>query len=86
MIEDYAREVVNHGFTMVGDATTGEETYGGGRYIDLILPETSGTMLVDFNKLYNPPCTFSAFTTCQYPSEQNMLPFKLQAGELYSGH
>ncbi|MFZ9045241.1 MAG: DUF1684 domain-containing protein [Cyclobacteriaceae bacterium] len=84
--ETYILEVGNNGFTMVGDATTGVETYGGGRYIDFILPESSGPLLVDFNKLYNPPCTFSEFTTCQYPSEQNMLPFKITAGELYSGH
>ena len=84
--EYYTLEVGNNGFTMVGDLTTGEETYGGGRYIDLVLPVSSGPLLVDFNKLYNPPCTFSEFTTCQYPSERNMLPFELLAGELYKGH
>ena len=84
--KDYSLEVGQNGFTMVGDATTGNQTYGGGRYIDLELPTESGNMILDFNKLYNPPCTFSVYTTCQYPSEENVLPFELNAGELYSSH
>lgn len=84
--KSYTLEVGSNGFTMVGDATTGQETYGGGRYIDLVLPPESGPLLVDFNKLYNPPCTFSSYTTCQYPSEANILPFKLLAGERYTNH
>ena len=82
----YALEVGRGGFTMVGDATTGRTTYGGGRYIDLALPDTSGPVVLDFNRLYNPPCTFSIFTTCQYPSAQNVLPFEIRASEKYSGH
>jgi len=77
----YFLEVGSSGFTMVGDATTGESTYGGGRYMYITLPETSGKTILDFNKLYNPPCSFSDFTTCLYPPRQNHMPFKILAGE-----
>lgn len=79
--ETYDLEVGESGFTMVSDKTTGEETYGGGRYIYLHLPKTDGSVTLDFNKLYNPPCAFSEFTTCLYPPRQNNLPFKVLAGE-----
>ena len=69
------------GFTMVSDDTSGDLTYGGGRYIYLDLPESDGPVTIDFNKLYNPPCAFSEFTTCLYPPRQNVLPFKVEAGE-----
>lgn len=79
--ESYTLEVGNDGFTMVGDVTTGETTYGGGRYMYINLPETNGKTILDFNKLYNPPCAFSEFTTCLYPPRQNHLPFAVLAGE-----
>ena len=77
----YSLEVGSGGFTMVGDVTTGELTYGGGRDMYVTLPETSGKTILDFNKLYNPPCSFSAYTTCLYPPRHNHMPFKILAGE-----
>ena len=79
--EMHSLEVGNSGFLMVADETSGNETYGGGRYIYLDLPEEDGPVVVDFNKLYNPPCSFSQFTTCLYPPPGNSLPFDLRAGE-----
>lgn len=77
----YSLEVGDNGFTMVGDITNGDTTYGGGRYFYLDLPKENGLIKIDFNKLYNPPCSFSEFTTCLYPPSQNQLPFKVMAGE-----
>ena len=68
---------------MVSDATSGNETYGGGRYIYFDLPKENGKFKIDFNKLYNPPCAFSEFTTCPLPPRQNRLSLKIEAGELY---
>lgn len=79
--ETYDLDVGNNGFTMVSDKTSGNETYGGGRYIYLDLPEKDGLVTLDFNYLYNPPCAFSKFTTCLFPPRQNVLPFKILAGE-----
>ena len=78
---EYTLDVGRNGFTMVRDQTTGDETYGGGRYVYLDLPESDGPVTIDFNRLYNPPCSFSQFTTCLYPPAQNGLDFKLEAGE-----
>ena len=79
--KEYTLDVGGSGFTMVGDHTTGDATYGGGRYLYLDLPKENGPVSIDFNKLYNPPCSFSEYTTCLYPPTQNYLPFEVKAGE-----
>lgn len=79
----HSLDVGFNGFTMVSDATSGYETYGGGRYFYLDLPKVNGEIEIDFNKLYNPPCAFSDYTTCPYPPRQNVLSFKIEAGEKY---
>jgi uncharacterized protein (DUF1684 family) len=69
-----------------GDATNGRDTYGGGRmlYTDAVQPD--GSVTVDFNLAYNPPCVFSSFATCPLPPRQNRLALRIAAGELvYSG-
>ena len=80
--DSYSLDVGSEGFVMVRDLTSGETTYGGGRYMYLELPETDGALSLDFNYLYNPPCAYSEFTTCLYPPRQNQLAFKIKAGEL----
>ena len=79
--KSYTLDVGSQGFTMVGDLTSGESTYGGGRYLYLDLPKTDGKISLDFNYLYNPPCAFSEFTTCLFPPQQNQLPIEIKAGE-----
>lgn len=71
------------GFLIVGDLTNDETTYGGGRYVYVDLPEQPGKVTIDFNRLYNPPCVYSEFTTCPLPPAQNVLPTKIEAGEKY---
>jgi uncharacterized protein len=71
-------------FVVFGDPTNKDETYGGGRYMYVDRPDTSASLskvIIDFNKAYNPPCAFTAFSTCAFPPEQNKLPFKVLAGE-----
>ena len=68
-------------FLMFADATTGRETYGSGRFLDTDAPSKDGTVVVDFNKAYNPPCAFTIFATCPLPPKQNRLPFAVTAGE-----
>jgi len=72
-------------FVMIYDKTSGHETYGSGRYIDVPMPDESGITWIDFNKAYNPPCAFTEFATCLFPHKANRLPFKITAGEKYSG-
>jgi uncharacterized protein len=67
-------------FLMFADATSGRETYGAGRYMYVSLPQ-NGTVPLDFNKAYNPPCAFNEFATCPLPPRQNRLKLRIEAGE-----
>jgi len=67
-------------FVIFGDKTNGHDTYGAGRYLYAPHP-VNGKSVVDFNKSYNPPCSFTHFATCPLPPPQNKLPIEIQAGE-----
>jgi hypothetical protein len=70
-----------------GDATNGTDTYGGGRYLYTGRPEPDGTVVVDFNRAYNPPCVFTPYATCSLPWPANRLPIRIEAGErTYGAH
>lgn len=70
-------------FIIVGDETNRTETYQAGRYMYIDYPEGgSARTIIDFNKAYNPPCSYSQFTTCQLPPTQNRLEVEITAGEL----
>ena len=64
-----------------GDASSGHDTYGGGRELYVPMPGPDGKTVVDFNKAYNPPCVFTTFATCPLPHRENILPFRVEAGE-----
>lgn len=64
-----------------GDATNGVETYGGGRFLYTPPPSPDGSVVVDFNRAYNPPCVFTHFATCPLPWPENRLPMRIEAGE-----
>ena len=68
-------------FLIIADQTSGEETYGGGRFMYVNKPDSTGTILLDFNKAYNPPCVFTKYATCPLPPLQNYLKLKIEAGE-----
>ncbi|MCB2222210.1 MAG: DUF1684 domain-containing protein [Bacteroidetes bacterium] len=63
------------------DATSGKETYGGGRYVDCIIPGDGHQMILDFNKAYNPYCAYNPRYSCVIPPEENRLPIAIKAGE-----
>ena len=71
-------------FTMIFDETSGDTTYGSGRYIDVPKPNEKGEALLDFNKAYNPPCAFTEYATCTFPHAANRLPLRIEAGEKYT--
>jgi uncharacterized protein (DUF1684 family) len=73
-------------FMIFADGTSGKETYPAGRYLYVDPPDSSGRMIIDFNKAYSPPCAFTKFATCPLPPKQNRLPFAIEAGEKYSRH
>ena len=64
------------------DLTNGEETYGGGRYLDFKMKDIrNGLLLVDFNKNYNPYCAYSDGYSCPIPPKENHLDIEVRAGE-----
>ena len=62
------------------DLTSSKEAYGGGRYIDIQIPETD-KVIVDFNLAYNPYCAYDDRWSCVIPPPENFLEVKILAGE-----
>jgi len=69
-----------HLFLPFQDATTGEESYDVGRYVELE-PGPDGTLVVDFNYAYNPYCAYSDRWACPLVPEENRAPLPIRAGE-----
>lgn len=69
-------------FLPFNDYTNGAETYGGGRFLDLRIPE-GDSVLVDFNKAYNPYCAYNSRYSCPIPPKENKLPLHILAGVMH---
>jgi uncharacterized protein (DUF1684 family) len=72
-------------FYIFRDGTTGKETYPAGRFLYSAMPK-DGTVTLDFNKAYNPPCAFTPYATCPLPPKENYLGVRIEAGEKRYGH
>lgn len=72
-------------FVIFRDASSNSTTYPPGRFLVVEKPKDGAAWTVDFNKAYNPPCAFSAYTTCPLPPPQNWLKGEVAAGEKYAG-
>jgi uncharacterized protein len=69
-------------FLAFGDATSGNETYGAGRYLDINkVPGGASTITLDFNKAYNPYCAYDYTFSCPLPPRENLLNAAIKAGE-----
>jgi hypothetical protein len=68
-------------FIIFADETSGEETYGAGRFLYTGRKDSLDKVILDFNKAYNPPCVFTKFATCPLPPKQNYLQLRITAGE-----
>jgi uncharacterized protein (DUF1684 family) len=75
-------------FLVFRDRTSGDTSYGGGRFLVAEAVDQDGTTTIDFNYAYSPPCAFTAFATCPLPTPQNSLPIPIEAGEKFAqeGH
>ncbi len=67
-------------FVPFRDATSGKESYGAGRYLDLE-PNADGTVTLDFNYAYNPFCAYDEAYSCPLPPGENWLRVPIRAGE-----
>ncbi len=71
-------------FIILRDQTAGETTYRPGRFLFIEkTPKPGEKFTLDLNRIYNPPCAFSEFTTCPLPPRQNILKVRIDAGEKY---
>ena len=68
-------------FFNFGDATNSKQTYGGGRFLSADAPDKDGVVILDFNRAYNPPCSFTPHGTCPVPLDENRLTLAVTAGE-----
>lgn len=82
---DYTLDVLESStgrfFVIVGDQTNQTDSYPAGRYMYVDPPGKDGRTIIDFNKLYNPPCAYTVYSTCQLPPPQNRLDLAITAGE-----
>lgn len=67
-------------FLAFADATSGEETYGGGRYLNL-RQDGQRSITIDFNLAYNPYCAYNPDFACPIPPKENILEISIPAGE-----
>jgi uncharacterized protein len=70
-----------HLWLVFGDETNRRETYVGGRFLVSGPVQPDGTVEIDFNLAYNPPCVFSPCATCPLPPSRNRLDVRIEAGE-----
>lgn len=64
------------------DVTSGEESYGAGRYLECTISDIhDGALLLDFNKAYNPYCAYTTGYNCPIPPRENELSLPIRAGE-----
>ena len=76
----------NHLFLPFTDATNYQTTYAGGRYIDLSTTDIKdNSILIDFNKAYNPYCAYAEGYNCPIPPDENKLKIAIKAGEKLFG-
>lgn len=72
-------EYKNYLFLPFTDLTNDKQTYAGGRYMDLIIPE-GNEVILDFNKAYNPYCAYSRRFSCPIVPSENHLKIEILAG------
>lgn len=68
-------------FLILADRTSGQGSYGAGRYLETSAPDSDGRVMLNFNRAYNPPCAFTDFATCPLPPDGNRLDLAVTAGE-----
>ncbi len=72
-----------HGlFFVFSDFTAKSDTYPAGRFLDTD-PVKDGTVILDFNRAYNPPCAVTPYATCPLAPRENRLAAAIPAGEKF---
>lgn len=61
------------------DLTSGDGSYGGGRFLDVRIP-AGNELILDFNKAYNPYCAYNSKYSCPIPPKENDILVRIEAG------
>jgi len=69
-------------FILFQDQTSGKETYGDGRMLDVDSP-VNGKVTLDFNEAFNTFCAYDPYAVCPISLEENRLAILIRAGETY---
>jgi uncharacterized protein (DUF1684 family) len=77
----YESDETDELFLPFRDATSGSETYGAGRYVEVQPPGPDGRVVLDFNLAYNPNCCYNEHWSCPLPPRENWLDVPIRAGE-----
>jgi len=78
--QDWEENDPNKLTLMFTDKTSGFQTYGGGRYVDVMYRNTNA-VTIDFNTAFNPYCHFNDEYSCPIPPQENMLKMSIEVGE-----
>ena len=80
LFKDWEEKEANQLSLMFADATSGDQTYGGGRYVEL-KKTSEKSIIIDFNTAYNPYCHFNDEYSCPIPPKENLMSVAIEAGE-----
>jgi uncharacterized protein (DUF1684 family) len=81
-LTDLGGDAAKQLFFVFSDTTSKTNTYPGGRFLKAG-PVANGTVVLDFNRAYNPPCAITPYATCPLAPKENRLPVAITAGEQY---
>ncbi len=81
-LTDLGGSAANGLFFVFNDTTSKTDTYPGGRFLTTG-PVVNGTVVIDFNRAHNPPCSVTAYATCPLAPKENRLAVAIPAGEKY---
>lgn len=87
-LTDLGGDAATELFFVFSDPTSKTNTYPGGRFLKAG-PAANGTVVLDFNRAYNPPCSVTPYATCPLAPKENRLIVPITAGEEYdhkTGH
>lgn len=80
------KEYADYLFIPFIDETSGNETYGAGRYMDIRIGDLEDNPVIDFNTCYNPYCAYNNRYSCPVPPSENHLTVPIHAGVKYTPH
>ncbi len=83
---EYAKLYPRHLFLPFSDSTSGRESYGAGRYLDVMELSDDDIYYLDFNMAYNPYCAYNYAYSCPLVPEENKLPVAVRGGEMTFAH